>query len=90
LANRVHEYLPPDEIMQSASLIVGHGGHSSTMRGLAHELPLRILPMHRIFDQLISGKLLVLAEDRFSRRDTQRRAISSARPVIPVHRGNGR
>lgn len=52
----VHEYLPHDEIMPSASLIVGHGGHSTTMRALAHGVPLLILPMHRVLDQAMIGK----------------------------------
>jgi UDP:flavonoid glycosyltransferase YjiC (YdhE family) len=56
-----HDYLPHDEIMPSASLIVGHGGHSTTMRALAHGVPLLILPMHRILDQLIVGKAVAAA-----------------------------
>jgi len=56
-----HEYVPHDEIMPSASLIVGHGGHSTTMRALAHGVPLLILPMHRILDQLMVGKAVAAA-----------------------------
>jgi UDP:flavonoid glycosyltransferase YjiC (YdhE family) len=56
-----HDYLPHDEIMPSASLIVGHGGHSTTMRALAHGVPLLILPMHRILDQLMIGKAVAAA-----------------------------
>ena len=56
-----HDYLPHDEIMPSASLIVGHGGHSTTMRALAHGVPLLILPMHRILDQLMVGKAVAAA-----------------------------
>jgi MGT family glycosyltransferase len=52
----VHEYLPNDEIMPKASLVVGHGGHSTTMRALAHGLTLLILPMHSILDKAIIGK----------------------------------
>ena len=56
-----HDYLPHDEIMPSASLIVGHGGHSTTMRALAHGVPLLILPMHRILDQVMVGKAVAAA-----------------------------
>jgi UDP:flavonoid glycosyltransferase YjiC (YdhE family) len=52
----VHKYLPHDGIMPRASLVVGHGGHSTTMRALAHGLPLLILPMHSLLDQAMIGK----------------------------------
>jgi UDP:flavonoid glycosyltransferase YjiC (YdhE family) len=52
----LHRFLSHDEIMPSASLVVGHGGHSTTMRALAHGLPLLILPMHRVLDQPMIGK----------------------------------
>ena len=57
----VHRYLPHDEIMPSASLVVGHGGHSTTMRALAHGIPLLILPMHRILDQRMIGRAVAAA-----------------------------
>jgi UDP:flavonoid glycosyltransferase YjiC (YdhE family) len=56
-----HQYLPHDDIMPSASLVVGHGGHSTTMRALAHGIPLLILPMHRILDQPMIGKAVAAA-----------------------------
>jgi UDP:flavonoid glycosyltransferase YjiC (YdhE family) len=52
----IHRYLSHDEIMPSASLVVGHGGHSTTMRALAHGVPLLILPMHHLLDQPMVGK----------------------------------
>jgi UDP:flavonoid glycosyltransferase YjiC (YdhE family) len=57
----IYQYLPHDEIMPSASLVVGHGGHSTTMRALAHGLPLLIVPMHRILDQPMIGKAVAAA-----------------------------
>jgi UDP:flavonoid glycosyltransferase YjiC (YdhE family) len=57
----VHRYLPHDEIMPSASLVVGHGGHSTTMRALAHGVPLLILPMHHVLDQPMIGKAIETA-----------------------------
>jgi UDP:flavonoid glycosyltransferase YjiC (YdhE family) len=47
--------------MTSASLVVGHGGHATTMRALAHGVPLLILPMHRILDQRMIGKAVAAA-----------------------------
>jgi UDP:flavonoid glycosyltransferase YjiC (YdhE family) len=57
----MHRYIPHDEIMPSASLLVGHGGHSTTMRALAHGVPLLVLPMHRILDQPMIGKAVAAA-----------------------------
>jgi MGT family glycosyltransferase len=56
-----HQYLPHDDIMPSASLVVGHGGHSTTMRALAHGIPLLIMPMHRILDQPMIGRAVAAA-----------------------------
>jgi UDP:flavonoid glycosyltransferase YjiC (YdhE family) len=47
--------------MPTVSLVVGHGGHSTTMRALAHGVPLLILPMHRILDQLMIGNAVAAA-----------------------------
>jgi UDP:flavonoid glycosyltransferase YjiC (YdhE family) len=52
----LHRYFPHDQIMPSASLVIGHGGHSTTVRALAHGIPLLILPMHRALDQPMIGK----------------------------------
>ena len=57
----LHRYIPHEEIMPSASLVIGHGGHSTTMRALAHDLPLLILPMHPILDQPMIAKAIAAA-----------------------------
>src|SRR5215469_14594048 len=57
----VHKYLPHDEIMPFASAVIGHGGHGTTMRALAHGVPLLILPMHRILDQSMVGQAVAAA-----------------------------
>jgi UDP:flavonoid glycosyltransferase YjiC (YdhE family) len=51
----LHDYLPHAEVMESASLVVGHGGHSTTMLALAHNLPLVVVPINLVFDQVIIG-----------------------------------
>jgi len=54
--HEVHRYVPHDELMPQVSLVVGHGGHATTMRALAHDLPLVIMPMHPLLDQPLVGK----------------------------------
>jgi UDP:flavonoid glycosyltransferase YjiC (YdhE family) len=53
--HEVHRYLPHDELMPEVSLVVGHGGHATTMRALAHDLPLVVLPLHPLLDQPMVG-----------------------------------
>lgn len=57
----LHRYIPHDQIMPSVSLVIGHGGHSTTVRALAHGIPLLILPMHRLLDQAMVGKAVAAA-----------------------------
>jgi UDP:flavonoid glycosyltransferase YjiC (YdhE family) len=41
--------------MPKVSLVIGHGGHATTMAALAHDLPLVVLPMHQVLDQKMIG-----------------------------------
>ncbi|MDV6241276.1 glycosyltransferase [Rhodococcus opacus] len=54
----VHGYVPHEQILPTATLVVGHGGHDTTMRALAHDLPLVILPIHPALDQKMIGRSL--------------------------------
>jgi UDP:flavonoid glycosyltransferase YjiC (YdhE family) len=54
--HEVHRFVPHDELMPQVSLVVGHGGHATTMRALAHDLPLVIMPMHPMLDQPLVGR----------------------------------
>lgn len=54
----VHDYLPHAEVMPTVSMVVGHGGHSTTMLALAHDLPLLVLPMNLVFDQPLIGQAI--------------------------------
>ena len=54
----VHAFLPHAEVMPRVSFVVGHGGHSTTMLALAHDLPLVILPMNLLFDQPIISEVV--------------------------------
>jgi len=44
------------ELFREASLVVGHGGHSTTFRALAHGLPVVLMPMHPLLDQPMVAK----------------------------------
>ena len=59
--HEVHRYVPHDELMPQVSLVVGHGGHATTMRALAHSLPLVVMPMHPMLDQPMVGKAVAAA-----------------------------
>jgi UDP:flavonoid glycosyltransferase YjiC (YdhE family) len=49
-------WVPHDQVMPTVSAVVGHGGHATTMLGLAHGLPLLVLPLLRFVDQPLVGK----------------------------------
>ncbi|RNL63064.1 glycosyltransferase [Nocardioides marmoriginsengisoli] len=59
--HEVHRFVPHDELMPQMSLVVGHGGHATTMRALAHDLPLVVMPMHPMLDQPMVGKAVAAA-----------------------------
>lgn len=54
----LHRYLPHREVMPTVCLVIGHGGHSTTMLALAHNLPILILPINLMFDQAIIGRTI--------------------------------
>ncbi|GAA2367778.1 glycosyl transferase [Catellatospora methionotrophica] len=47
----VHQYLPHSQVLPHVQLVVGHGGHATTMQALAHDLPLVLMPMSPLADQ---------------------------------------
>jgi UDP:flavonoid glycosyltransferase YjiC (YdhE family) len=53
--------VPHGQIMPDVSLVISHGGHSTTFTALAHDLPLIILPMHPMLDQPMVGTALAKA-----------------------------
>jgi UDP:flavonoid glycosyltransferase YjiC (YdhE family) len=55
----VHRYLEHGEVLPDTSLVIGHGGHSTTARALAYGIPLMILPMHPLMDQTAIGQAVV-------------------------------
>ncbi|MCW2782295.1 MAG: putative glycosyltransferase [Marmoricola sp.] len=76
----VHRYVPHDRLMPKASLVIGHGGHATTMRALAHDLPLVVMPMHPMLDQPMVGQSVERAgAGRLVRKGAK---AESLRPVI--------
>jgi UDP:flavonoid glycosyltransferase YjiC (YdhE family) len=54
-AAELYEYVDHDLLMPDATMVVGHGGHATTMRALAHDLPLLVMPQHPMLDQTMVG-----------------------------------
>lgn len=52
----VHRFMPHEQVLPTVDLVIGHGGHSTTMRALSHDLPLVVLPMHPMLDQTMNGR----------------------------------
>jgi UDP:flavonoid glycosyltransferase YjiC (YdhE family) len=43
-------------LLATASAAVGHGGHATVVRALAHGVPMLVLPMHPMLDQPMLGR----------------------------------
>lgn len=55
----VHRRLDHGEVLPGVSLVIGHGGHGTTVRALAHGIPVLVLPMHPLMDQPAIGRAVV-------------------------------
>jgi UDP:flavonoid glycosyltransferase YjiC (YdhE family) len=82
-----HRWVPHAELMPRVSLVVGHGGHSTTMLALAHHVPLLVLPMHPLVDQPMVGKAVEAAGA--GRRMSKKSSPRALRPVIEELLGEG-
>jgi UDP:flavonoid glycosyltransferase YjiC (YdhE family) len=54
----MHCWLDHDEVLATASLVVGHGGHSTAMRALSFGVPLVVMPANTLIDQKRVGAAL--------------------------------
>lgn len=54
----VQGWVPHATLLPTVELLVGHGGHSTTMRALAHGIPVLVLPINPTADQQRIGKIL--------------------------------
>lgn len=52
----VRRHVPHHDVLPECTLVVGHGGHSTTMRALMHGLPLLVLPADPRIDQPMVGR----------------------------------
>lgn len=52
----VHRRLDHGEVLPETSLVIGHGGHGTTVRALTHGIPVLVLPMHPLMDQPAIGR----------------------------------
>lgn len=50
--------IPHEQIMPQADLVIGHGGHSTTLKALAHGIPLLVLPLDTSSDQPLIGNII--------------------------------
>ena len=86
----VHRWLPHVESLPSASVLVTHGGHGSTMAGLAHDVPLLVVPLDGRSDHRVMGRSVEAAgAGRVVRRDApvaEVRAALRALLTEPSHR----
>lgn len=54
----VRGWVPHADLLPSVDLLIGHGGHSTTMKALAHGVPLLILPVNPTADQRYIGEVI--------------------------------
>ncbi|MBX3094688.1 MAG: hypothetical protein KF680_09185 [Cryobacterium sp.] len=54
----VRERVPHAELLPHVDLVIGHGGHSTTLKTLAHGVPLLILPINPMSDQSLTGRTI--------------------------------
>jgi UDP:flavonoid glycosyltransferase YjiC (YdhE family) len=85
--HELHRFVPHAELMPHMSLVVGHGGHSTTMQALAHDLPLVVMPMHPMLDQPMVGRSVEQA--RAGRLVPKKIDAASLRPIITELLGDG-
>jgi UDP:flavonoid glycosyltransferase YjiC (YdhE family) len=73
---RVERRIDHAEVLPTTRLVIGHGGHSTTSRALAHGIPLLVMPMHPLIDQPAIGR----AVERLG----VGRMLSKAAPVAEI------
>ena len=83
----VHRWLPHGDVLPTTTLVIGHGGHATTMVALAHDLPLLVLPMHPLLDQPMVGRSVQQAGA--GRLLAKRSRPAALRPVIEELLGEG-
>ncbi len=57
----LHRYVDHDDVLARAHLLIGHGGHATTVRALANDLPVLVLPLHPLFEHAAVGAAVAQA-----------------------------
>lgn len=57
----LHRRLDHDDVLARAHLLIGDGGHDTTMRALANDLPVLVLPQHPQLDHPMIGEAVTRA-----------------------------
>lgn len=83
------------ELFRTASLLIGHGGHSTSFRAVAHGLPVLLLPMHPLIDQPAVARSIERAGagrmlPRFASVDRIATAVTELLADAQVHDAAGR
>ena len=78
----VHRFVPHADLMPLASLVIGHGGHSTTMQALAHDLPMVLMPMHPMLDQPMVASTV---EDAGAGRVVRKKATADELTPVIAH-----
>jgi UDP:flavonoid glycosyltransferase YjiC (YdhE family) len=55
---QVRGYVPHAEVLPGAALVIGHGGHSTTMKALAYGIPMLVMPLNPTADQRLIGDVV--------------------------------
>lgn len=55
---QIHGFVPHAEVLPGAALVVGHGGHSTTMKALTYGIPLLVMPLNPTADQALIGDVV--------------------------------
>jgi UDP:flavonoid glycosyltransferase YjiC (YdhE family) len=58
---QVRRFVPHAEVLPTARLVVGHGGHGTTMRALAHGVPVLVVPLSSVADHHLVGAAVARA-----------------------------
>ena len=75
----IQRFVPHAEVMPRASLMISHGGHSTTMAALGHDLPLVVMPMFAQGDQPAIGQALAdLGAARVVKKTASAQQIAAA------------
>lgn len=72
-------FVPHAELLPTVSMVIGHGGHATTMAALAHDLPVLVIPMHPMLDQkMVGGSLVDAGVGRLLSKKAKPAAIAAA------------